>query len=315
MQNGYFRLVNDSDGFGVALYQPKDGGEEIQIDELTSYLDNLKISYDRKKLELMLMAEVDSVCRLGRGNCPVFSETYQLNISTDGMTVMVRFIAPSQGGKRLTYDDFLHDLRYRNIKYGIQEQALREHFASEDSYCTDILAAKGTDAIQGTDARIEYCFNTDTHRKPAQREDGSVDYFHLTTINHCKKDDVLARIIPETPGTPGSDVYGNIINPRETKRETLKFGRNIQLSEDKNSIVSLVDGHVSLVDDKVFVADVYQVKDVDVSTGNIDYDGSVEVTGYVAANFEVKAGGNVVINGLVEGAKSLQAATLSLPRA
>ena len=303
MQNGYFRLVNDSDGYGVALYQPKDGGEEIQLDELTSYLDSLKISYDRKKLELLLMAEEDCVCRLGQGRCPIISETYQLNVSADGMVAIVRFIAPTQGGKRLTYDDFLHDLRLRDIKYGVQEQALREHFASETTYCTDILAAKGTDAVQGTDARIEYCFNTDSHKKPAQREDGSVDYFHLTTINHCKQADVLARIIPETPGTPGSDVYGHEIKPRELKRETLKFGRNIQLSEDRNSITSLVDGHVSLVDDKVFVSDVYQVENVDVSTGNIEYDGSVEVTGYVAANFEVKAGGNVIINGLVEGAK------------
>lgn len=303
MQNGYFRLVNDSDGFGVALYQPKDGGEEIQIDELTSYLDGLKISYDRRKLELLLLAEVDSVCRLGRGPCPAISETYTLNISADGMAVIVRFIAPTRGGKRLTYDEFLHELRGRNIKYGIQEQALREHFVSDDSYCTDILAARGLEAVQGTDASIEYCFNTDTHRKPTQREDGTVDYFNLTIINHCKKGDVLARIIPETPGIPGSDVYGNVIAPRETKREVLKFGRNIQLSEDKNSIVSLVDGHVSLVDEKVFVADVYQVKNVDVSTGNIDYDGSVEVTGYIAANFEVKAGGNIIVNGLVEGAK------------
>ena len=29
MRNGYFRLVHDNVGFGVALYQPEDGGEEI----------------------------------------------------------------------------------------------------------------------------------------------------------------------------------------------------------------------------------------------------------------------------------------------
>ena len=75
------------------------------------------------------------------------------------------------------------------------------------------------------------------------------------------------------------------------------------MSEDKNTITSMVDGHVSLVDDKVFVSDVYQVESVDVSTGNIEYEGSVEITKDVAANFEVKAGGNVIVNGLVEGAK------------
>ena len=39
------------------------------------------------------------------------------------------------------------------------------------------------------------------------------------------------------------------------------------------------------------------------STGNIDYDGSIEISGSVTANMEVKAGGNVVINGGVESAR------------
>lgn len=303
MQNGYFRLVNDAGGYGVALYQPKNGGDEIQIGELAEYLDGLKIPYDRKKLEMMLLSEEEGVCRLGQGPCPVYPETYRLHVTEDGMFATVRFYAPSEGGARLSYDEFMRDLKYRNITYGIQTRLLQDHFNNGEEFCVDILVAKGKEAVRGEDARIEYCFNTEQHRKPAQRDDGTVDYFHLTTINHCRQGDVLARVIPEQLGEPGIDVYGNEIKTHEPKHENLKFGRNIQLSEDKLSITSMVDGHVSLVDDKVFVSDVYQVENVDVSTGNIEYEGSVEVTGYVAANFEVKAGGNVVVNGLVEGAR------------
>ena len=140
------------------------------------------------------------------------------------------------------------------------------------------------------------------HKRPAHREDGRVDYFNLTTINQCRKGQVLARIIPEQPGEAGYDVYGKAMKPKDVKKETLKFGKNIELSEDKLSIISQVDGHVSMVDKKVVVSSVYQVKGVNVSTGNINYDGSIEITGNVDANFEVKAGGNVVVNGLVEGA-------------
>ena len=39
MQNGYFQLVNEPNGYGVKLYQPKDGGEPIRIGELLDYLD------------------------------------------------------------------------------------------------------------------------------------------------------------------------------------------------------------------------------------------------------------------------------------
>ncbi len=303
MQNGYFRLVKDSTGFGIALYQPKAGGEEIQISELLSYLDGLKIGYDIKKLEMMLLDEKDSVCHLGGGSCPVYPETYQVNIGNDGMMATVRFIPPTEGGSRLGYADFLRDMKFKGIVHNIQEESLKRHFDGEGMYCTDFIVAKGTEPIQGKDAEIEYCFNTDNHKRPAQNEDGSVDYFRMTTINQCKAGDVLARIIPEVPGEPGADIYGKQIVPRPVKRQVLKYGRNIDISEDRNTITTKVDGHVSLVDGKVFVSDVYEVKNVDVSTGNIEYEGSILVTGDVASNFEVKAGGNVVVNGLVEGAR------------
>ena len=303
MQNGYFRLVSDSDGYGIQFYQPKDGGDEIQLGELLGYLDGLGIKYDRKRIEMMLMDEGDGLCHIGGGSCPTCLESYQLNIDPEGMFAYVRFIPPSSSGKRLSLDDFMKDLNIKGITFGVQMENLRRHFSTAGQYCTDLLIAEGQAPVQGQDARIEYCFNTDMHRRPTQREDGSVDYFHMTTINQCRKGDVLARIIPEQPGTDGHNIYGQPMKPREVRRETLKFGRNIELSEDKMILTSLVDGHVSLVDDKVFVNDVYVIKGVDVSTGNIDYEGSVQVDGNVAANYEVKAGGNVIVNGLVEGAR------------
>ncbi len=303
MRNGYFRLVNEDDGCGVALYMPKDGGEDIQIGELVGYLDGLGISYDRRRIEMGLMGEEDCVCYLNGSPCPVCPESYQIIVDEDSMKAIVRFVPPSQGGNRMTLDDFLKDMKYRNITFGIRQENLRRHFETEGLFCTDIVFAEGEEPVQGQDARIEYCFNTDARRRPTMREDGSVDYFQMTTINQCKKGDLLARIIPEEPGIPGHDIFGNEIKPREVRRESLKFGRNIELSEDKLMITSLVDGHVSLVDDKVFVNDVYEIKEVNVASGNISYEGSVHIEGNVAENFEVKAGGNVFVDGLVEGAR------------
>jgi len=303
MQNGYFRLVNDSEGFGIALYRPRGNGEEVQIGEVTDYLEDMKIGYDRGRIEKLLDYEEDMVCHLGPDDCPVCPETYHLEENEDGMLVTVRFYPPSETGERMTLDSFLQDLKLRNIVRGIEMEALQKHFQSGGIYCSDIIVARGKPAVEGKDARIEYYFDTDMHRRPAQKEDGRVDYFNLSTINHCHKGEVLAQIIPEERGEMGYDVHNRDIKPREVKRGVLKFGRNIELSEDKLTITSKVDGHVALQDDKVIVSAVYSVQNVDVSTGNIDYEGSVEVTGNVAENFEVKAGGNVVINGFVEGSK------------
>ncbi len=312
MRNGYFQLVNYENGYGLKLYPAEDMGEELRVGEITDYLDGYGIAYDRGRIEVMVMDDKEAVYYLGNEPCPPFPESYTLDISEDGMLATVRFIAPAEVGSRLTFDDFLRDMRLRNIVYGIETSGLLDHFQSDGVYCTDFILARGKEPTPGVDASIEYFFNTESHRRPTVCEDGSVDYFTLTTINQCKKGDALAQIIPEVPGIDGSDIFGNRIKAKEPKRVTLKFGKNIALSEDKRTIRTMVDGHVTLMDDKVFVSDVYEVKDVDVSTGNLDYQGSIMVTGNVTAGFEVKAGGNVIVEGLVEGAKIIAGGCITI---
>lgn len=303
MKNGYFQLVNVMRGFGIKLIPPKDGGEGIRMDELLKYLEPLNLNYDVKALRSAVLTGEETVFPLsGAGECPVRNEEYAMETSSDNMQTSVRFFPPSETGQRITMDEFIKDLRYRNIVWGTQMAVLQEHFMSEDDYCRDLIVAKGKEPRHGTDAKIEYYFNTDVHIQPTMREDGSVDYFHLNVINHCRRGDVLATMIPADEGEPGVNVMGTRIKPRVVRKSVFKYGNNIELSEDRQSLVSMVDGHVMLVDDKVFVSDVYQVENVDLSTGNIDFEGSVEIGGNVAANMSVVARGNVIINGVVEGA-------------
>ena len=303
MQNGYFQLVKAPGGFGIRLFPPIDGGEDINISELLHYLDGENINCDISTLKKAIEEKKEQVCFLGVGECPVVNEKYQLNVSDDNMVATMRFYAPSETGTRLNFAEVINDLRVRNIVKGVQMQVLQDHFMSTDYFCTDLIVAKGKEPKQGVDDKIEYYFNTDVQAKPEQREDGTVDYYNLNMINHCKKGEVLARIIRGESGEDGFNIIGKPLRPREQKRVKLKHGKNIEMSEDGLSISSMVDGHVTLVDNEVFVSDVYQVENVDTSTGNIEYTGSVQINGNVSSNFVVNAGGNVIINGVVEGAQ------------
>ena len=126
--------------------------------------------------------------------------------------------------------------------------------------------------------------------------------------------DCLAILHPEDPGDDGKDVYGNVIKPRNVKRELLRFGRNINLAENRREIYSAVDGHVDLVDNKVFVSNVMVVENVDLSTGDIDYEGNVQVNGNVCSNFKIKANGNVEVRGVVEGAEIIAGGNVTIAR-
>lgn len=314
MRNAYFKVVNVADGFGVHLFAPMDGGEKIVTQELVNYLDNNGIKYDISAIKVAAESGEDTVIKLGEGACPPIRENYNFSISPDNMLAVVKFTPASDTGERMTYKEFVNDMSFRMVRFGIQEELLNKHFSGPGYYGIQMPAARGQKPVHGTDAEIEYFFNTRNSAKPEMKEDGSVDYFNLNLVNHCKAGDVLARIIPEDPGKPGMTIQGTVIKPRDVKRVTLHAANNILLSEDRLSISSKVNGHVMLIGGDVFVSNVYEVENVDNSTGNIDYDGNVQINGNVNTNFVVKATGDIIVNGVVEGAELTAGKNITIAR-
>lgn len=301
MKNGYFKLVNDGSGYGVKIFAPIDGGQTVNIGELTNYLTIHEIKCDLVALKNGIDQNRDIVVHLGEGDCPRIDTSYNLEVDEDWMKAVARFYPHSETGTEISVQDFLYSLNSRQIQYGINEQQIKDVLENEN-YCTDVVVAEGTPVRQGTDAVIEYYFNTDLKAKPTVKEDGSVDFYQLNSINHCQAGDVLARLIPADPGEPGISIQGAKVKPRDVKKLMLKYGNNIDISEDKLVLTSKVDGHVTLVDDRVFVSNILELQNVDISTGNIEFEGSVTVNGNVQSNFSVKAKGNIMVNGLVEAA-------------
>lgn len=301
MQNGYFQLVSAGAGYGLKIVAPSEGGEPVRIGEITDYLSFRDQVCDLSALKQELAKGTTTILMLGSGECPKEPGVIFTKVSEDNMEAVIRIIPPSETGPKLSYFDVMDELRQRQVAYGIKEANISKSLENR-KYCTDILAAEGKPAKQGEDARIEYYFNTDIKAKPTQKEDGSVDFFNLNTISHCKEGDVLARIIPEQAGEYGMNIQGVKIKPRDVKKISFKYGNNIEVSEDRTELRSMVNGHVTLVEGKVFVSNIFEVENVDNSTGNIDYEGSVQINGNVQSNFTVKTKGNIIVNGVVEGA-------------
>lgn len=300
--NGYFQIINTENGVSLRLVPPTDNGKPLGIKELTSYLGREKITYDLKSVnaELESLKNEKTIFLSDQKIMPI-SESSVIEISADRMTVTARFYPASNDGRVYSKEDVMSDLRISKVSFGIDETAIENYIANK-RFCEDIVIANGKPPREGHDASIKYNFPTDNKIKPTLKEDGSVDFFNLNILNHCKAGDVLAVLTPEDKGESGQDVLGNVIKPRDVKRLSLSYGLNIELSEDRLSISSKVNGHVSLVDGKVFVADVLEVENVDNSTGNITYEGNVKINGNVCSNFSVKANGNVEVRGIVEGA-------------
>lgn len=273
-----------------------------QLQEILQYLNLKKVPFDVAALGKGYKAyEAGRLIPLSPQKILPIAESSYITESADRMSAVARFYPPSTGGRKLDKEGVYSECRLSKILYGVDD-AVVEQFLAERRYCTDYVIAKGTPVKEGQDAFITYHFNTDNKIRPTLNEDGTVDFFNLNLVNHCKAGDVLATLTPEVQGEDGKDVNGTVLHPRPVKRTALSFGLNIQLSEDKMSITSRVDGHVTLTGGKVFVSDVMQVANVDNSTGNIEYQGNVVVEGNVSSNFSVKTDGNIEVRGVVEGA-------------
>lgn len=300
--NGFFQLDLRPEGTFLRIYAATDGGEPVNINELAEYLQKKGIGYELTDLNRKVQSITDKgVFQLDAVKRYQEREMMVVTIAPNKMEASVRFYPPSVQGFKLEKDDIYADLHTAGVKFGIDDDVVNS-FLQKRIYCTDIIIAMGKPVRHGTDASIEYFFKTDLKARPTLNEDGSVDFFNLNTMNHVKKDDLLARLTREDPGEYGTNVCGEPVKPRDVKRLKLRYGRNIYVNEDHTEAYCEVNGHVTLVDDKIFVSDVYTAENVDNSTGDINYEGTVKISGNVCSNFTVRAKGNIEIMGVVEGA-------------
>jgi len=302
-KNGYIRVeVLENDSI-CHIYPPKEDGVAIDSKEVEEYLEAHGYeSYDKRVLRDALLSKEETAVPIGYASGVECSEMMFIKISLDKMKATCRFLPPSFGGNTMNVKDILAELNKRGIIYGIDQDAIMD-FMENRCYATDYIFAQGKPPVIGRDAKIEYFFNTNPSLKPKHNEDGSVDYRELNTISSVNEGDLLARLTPEDKGANGKDITGREIPTRTVKPKKLEYGKNISINEDRTELYSNVTGHVSLINDQVFVSDVFDVPaDVDNSIGNINYNGNVHVHGSVRGGFTIIAKGDVVVDGVVEDA-------------
>ena len=299
-KNAYFQIEVENKQVFLKIVKAVDGGANLATNEVANYLASKNLPFD--------LASLDAFIKGGKGRLklcdgePILeSEGIVINVSEDKMSAYCRFYAPFTGGAVKNEEDIISDLKLRGVKFGIVEETVK-HFLATREYCKTYVIAKGRPVEEGSDAFINYLFETNLSAKPAMNEDGSVDYHNLNTVCHVMAGDELAKMTPAVVGTPGMNVFGETIKPRDVKNVKFQFGNNIEISEDGLTLISKVNGHVNLVEDKVFVSSVYDINNVDASTGDVEFNGDILIRGDVKTGYRVKSTGSIEIKGAVENA-------------
>ena len=280
---------------GMTVYDEKvsaENGSEPQIPKLI----NAEVSPDDKNY---IISAIDGYLSIDQSSIAV-NPFFELEDMTDQYEAYVRIRKPLKDGD-FTGDDLKKFLKDNNIVFGIQEDEI-ENIFQQQKFEQKVLIAKGERVVHGKNGEIRYYF--DTVVKPKKDEHGNIDYKQLNLIQNVEKGKKIAEAIPPDDGVEGCTVFGKKTPPKEGVSIPLPSGTNtIPDINNSNLLLAEIDGDVKLKGKNIEVDPVFTVKeDVDFSTGNIDYVGSVIINGDVKSGFSVKAKKDIQIDGVVEDA-------------
>lgn len=294
----FVRIVES--GVWLKVTAPVLEGIPISEEEVFQKLERRGISdYEGKVVKSIVQEAKGEYQKIGHMPMNVINDaSATVQISESKMKAYITIVPPKAGGYDLELDQIRSILKNNGVIVGIKEDALNS-IIDYPEYEKPILIAEGIKVINGTDAQINYHFNTSKKRE-FQEHNGQVDFKSINNIQNVVAGQTLATKIPATEGTSGRLVDGEMVYNKPGKDIVLQEGKNTQVTEDGMHIVATTNGQVSLNAGKVNVDEIYIVQgDVNLKTGHIVFLGNVVITGSVEDNFNVTAEGNIEIKGSV----------------
>ncbi|MBF0275938.1 MAG: DUF342 domain-containing protein [Nitrospinae bacterium] len=153
--------------------------------------------------------------------------------------------------------------------------------------------------------KIHFLFSKRTDQLPKTiiGDDGKADFTHLNLIENIVAGQPIARVeeVSETI-TTGDLSYEDILVNLEALEDYL--GENVEINpQNPKEIIAQINGYVTFEMNKINIFPVFEtVGDVDFSTGNLTFIGSLIVKGNVSSSYSVQ-GKEVIVYGSVNSAE------------
>jgi uncharacterized protein (DUF342 family) len=211
-------------------------------------------------------------------------------------------ILPPYGGSAVTADEIREALQQKGIVFGILDEKISESVAEGE--CRDVVIATGIPPVPGEDSQFLSLIAEVRDRCPTCNDKDTVDYRDLGDVITVKPGDPLMRRTSPTKGQPGRDITGREVaapDGTEVPYQAELAGTRLD-PDDPDLLVADIAGQPVLVAHGVMVEPVITVKNVDLSSGNLNIAGTLKVSSDVKAGMKIKATGDIIVGGVVEAA-------------
>lgn len=207
---------------------------------------------------------------------------------------------PAVGHPSMTEDEIMEAVSEEGVRTNIDKEAVskaaQKHAAG--FVIEHMPVASGIEPHNGRDATVMIHFGK-AEMRPKVSADGKVDYKNIDNIIHARKGDILITKRPATLGIRGLTVRNLELTPMPGKDVEVRLGDGVMLNPVGTQYISVRDGYVDFSNGVLSVHEVYYVeKDVDYSTGNITFSGTVHVKGDVLSGFKIEAKNDVIVEGI-----------------
>ncbi|MBQ2901151.1 MAG: DUF342 domain-containing protein [Agathobacter sp.] len=226
----------------------------------------------------------------------------KIRISYDEMEAYLLLPAPLTPDEEYEFSDIMDKVRAAGVKIGLNETKISA-MVEERYFDRECLIAKGIDAVNGVDAYFDFNFDYNFNKVPSRREDGTVDYWSIHTVELVEEGQVIATYHDPVDGSNGMTVKGKLLVAKRGRPLPPLTGKGFERSADNKTYTSTMNGKIEMKNNRILISDVHEVHgDVGLKTGNIDFRGDVIIHGNVPTGAVIRATGSITIDGTVEGA-------------
>ena len=227
----------------------------------------------------------------------------ELSMDPNRTTAFVSFTRPENGGIDISVNRIMSALEEKGITFGVLKEAIARA-VERKLYDENICVAQWEAPENGIDGEIKYFYKPQQSVSPVENEHGVVDYKNLGLVRNITQGTPIARISPPTEGKPGTDITGRVVNQKKGVPVKLNIGNGTTLVNDDTEIIAATSGNLSFKNGAFCVDETLVINgDVDVSSGNIDFIGSVVVKGSVFEGFRVTSKKDINVYGSVNNAE------------
>ncbi|MGK5090646.1 FapA family protein [Deltaproteobacteria bacterium TL4] len=272
--------------------------ENADLNQIESELYDLDVDFQPERLLEIYQKQSGQYEVL----CDELNTEYQLQveISKDEMKAYLTIIPPMHAGHdSLTMERINQVLLEAEIGQGIQysilEKMIDDHIDNEP-----VLIALGQYPEDGSDGFLQLAVdpsnNTTNNPQP-------IDILELNLLKPVIEGQHLVSFVPPTEGKNGYTVTGRNLKARPGKKSQLYPGRNTRYDAERECIIATKAGHMCVKGKTVIVDKLYEVENVDSTTGNIRFDGILRVKGNIEDSFSVEVTTLIEVHGSVGKAK------------